>query len=53
VRALSFTVIFYGLKDFRCKTTQFCVTPREWEMAEAATINNAAQADENARKSSL
>jgi len=48
-----FTVIFYGLEIFRCKTAQFCATRRESEMAETPGIRNGAQARENARKNSF
>jgi hypothetical protein len=41
---------FYGLRNFCCKTAQFCTTPRESEMAEAPGVSNAAQACENEGK---
>jgi hypothetical protein len=44
---------FYGLRNFCCKTAQFCATPRESEMAEAPSVSNAAQGCENARKNSF
>ena len=49
----SFTVVFYGLTIFACKTAQFCVTLRESEMAETPSVSNAAQAGENTRKNSF
>jgi hypothetical protein len=48
-----FTVIFYGLKVFCCKVTQFCVTQRECRMAETPSVRNGAQAGESARKNSF
>jgi hypothetical protein len=45
--------LFYGLKIFRCKTAQFCVTPCESEMAETPNVRNGAQAGENTRKKSF
>jgi hypothetical protein len=35
-----FTVVFYVVKSFWCKTTQFCVTRRECEMAETPSVGN-------------
>ena len=49
----SFTVVFYGLTIFACKTAQFCVALRESEMAETPSVSNAAQAGENTRKNSF
>jgi len=43
-------VVFYVVKSFWCKTTQFCVTRPECEMAETPSVGNGAQADENPRK---
>ena len=48
-----FTVLFYGLKDFCCKITQFCATRRESEIAETPSVDNDVQRSENARKNSL
>lgn len=48
-----FTVVFYGLQNFRCKTAQFCVTPRKSEMAETPSLRNGAQACEYTRKKSF
>src|SRR5215471_4576900 len=52
-RVLAFTVIFYGLKDFCCKTAQFCATQRESDFPETPSVSNGAQTGENARKNSL
>jgi hypothetical protein len=52
-RARSFTVVFYVVKSFGCKTAQFRVTRRECEMAETPSAGKATQAGENARKNSV
>ena len=49
----SFTVVFYGLTIFACKTAQFCVTLRESEMAETPSVSNATQPGENTGKNSF
>jgi hypothetical protein len=48
-----FTVVFYGLRIFGCKTPQVCVTRREGEMAGTPSVRNDAQASENMRKNPL
>jgi hypothetical protein len=48
-----FTVIFYGLTIFSCKTAQRSVTQRECRMAELPSVSVAAQRSENARKNSF
>jgi hypothetical protein len=50
---LSFTVIFYGLKYFVCKTAQFGAMRRKSQLAEIPSVRNGAQASENARKNSF
>jgi len=37
---------FYGLRNFCCKTAQFCATRRESEMAETPSVSDAAQNSE-------
>jgi phosphosulfolactate phosphohydrolase-like enzyme len=49
----AFTVIFYGLRNFCCKTVQLCATQRESEMTETPSVRNAAQAGEKGRKNSF
>src|SRR5438034_10711200 len=49
----SFTVVFYGVKCFLCKTAQLCATRRESEMAGTPSVRNGAQGCENARKKSF
>ena len=51
--SLYFTVVFYGLRNFRCKSTHFCATRRGSETTVTPSVSNAAQADENARKKSF
>jgi hypothetical protein len=48
----SFTVVFYGRINFRCKSTHFCATRRESETTVTPGVSNAAQRCENARKKS-
>ena len=49
----AFHGLFYGLRNFRCKTAHFCATRRESETTETPSVSNAAQASENARKNSV
>jgi hypothetical protein len=53
IAAQFFTVVFYGLKIFCCKTVQLCVTPCECGMAGLPSIRDAAQRSENTRKNSF
>jgi hypothetical protein len=46
-----FTVDFYGLTIFSCKTAQLCVTRRESEMTELPSVGNAVQSSEMMRNS--
>jgi hypothetical protein len=48
-----FTVVFYGLGNFGCKTAQFCVTQRECRMAELPSVRDDVQRSENERKNSF
>lgn len=48
-----FTVVFYGLRIFDCKTAQLCGTQRECGMAETPSTRNGAQRSENTRKNSV
>jgi hypothetical protein len=41
------------VKSFWCKTTQFCATRRECEMAETPSVRNETRAGENERKTSF
>jgi hypothetical protein len=50
---LIFTVVFYGLKFFYCKTAQFCVTRCECRMAKSPSIRDAVQSSEITRKNSF
>jgi len=45
--------LFYGLRNFCCKTAQVCATRREYEMAETPSVSNGAQRSENKRKNSF
>ena len=45
-----FTVVFYGVKKFCCKTPQLCVTQCECLATETPSVRNGAQACENTRK---
>jgi hypothetical protein len=49
----AFHGLFYGLRNFRCKTAHFCATRRESETTETPGVSNAAQASKNARKNSV
>jgi len=49
----AFRGLFYGLRNFRCKTAHFCATRRESETTETPSVSNAAQASENAHKNSV
>jgi hypothetical protein len=49
--APAFTVFFYGLRNFCCKTMQFCATPRECPTTELPSVRNAAQSSEMIRNS--
>ena len=48
-----FTVVFYGVKIFCCKTAQLSVTQRECGMAKTPNVSNCVQHCENRRKNSL
>jgi hypothetical protein len=48
-----FTVLFYGVKKFRGKTSQFCVTLRELPNDETPSVSHAVQHRENTRKNSF
>jgi hypothetical protein len=50
---LQFTVIFYGLKDFCCKTAQFCATPCEPACLWSALKNTLRNMLKNCAKSLL
>jgi hypothetical protein len=50
---LNFTVVFYGLKIFGCKTAQLCVTRREDWMAKMPSVSDGVQRSENKHKNSL
>jgi hypothetical protein len=50
---LAFHGLFYGLRNFCCKTAHFCATRRDSEATETPSISNAAQRCENARKRSF
>jgi hypothetical protein len=47
----SFTVVFYGLTIFSCKTAQLCAARRESETTETPSIRNGLQRFENLRNS--
>jgi len=49
----AFHGLFYGLRNFRCKTAHFCATRRESETTETPGVSNAAQASKNARNQLL
>jgi hypothetical protein len=51
-REKTFTVFFYGLKNFWCKIAQFSATRRECEMPKIPSVGNGAQVDEKLRKNS-
>jgi hypothetical protein len=44
-----FTVVFYGVKIFCCKTAQLSVTQRECGMAKTPNVSNCVQHCENRR----
>jgi hypothetical protein len=44
---------FYGLRNFCCKTLQFCATRRESETTETPSVSNVAQRCESVRKKPL
>ena len=46
-----FTVVFYGLKTFCCKTAQFYAMRRESRFTESSSVSNGVQRSENARNS--
>jgi hypothetical protein len=48
-----FTVVFYGLKTFRCKTAQFYAMRRESRFTESSSICDGVQLSENTRKNSF
>ena len=48
-----FTVLFYGRKNFGCKTAQLCAMRRESEMTETPSVRNPLQRGENPRKNSF
>jgi hypothetical protein len=48
-----FTVVFYGVRIFGCKTAHLSVTPRECGMAETPSVGNDVQRCENKRKNSV
>ena len=43
-----FTVVFYNLRVFGCKTVQVCVMQREYRLSEIPSVRNAAQTGEKA-----
>jgi hypothetical protein len=45
--------LFYGLRNFCCKTVQFFATRRESEMVELPSASNGVQHGENQRKKSF
>jgi hypothetical protein len=45
--------VFYGLRNFGCKTAQLCVTQREWLTTETPSISVTVQRNENTRKNSF
>jgi hypothetical protein len=47
-----FTVVFYGLRSFGCKSAQFRARQREDWIPEVPSFGNAAQSGENERKNS-
>jgi hypothetical protein len=49
----NFTVVFYGLRIFDCKTAHFCGTQRECGMPETPSFRDAVQRTENTRKNSF
>ena len=49
--AKRFHGLFYGLRNFCCKTAQCCATPCESEMAKTPSIRNTVQHSENVRNS--
>jgi hypothetical protein len=48
-----FTVVFYGLKIFGCKTAQLRATRCESRMDKLPSVSNDVQRSENARKNSF
>jgi len=50
---LAFHGRFNGLRNFCCKTAQFCATRRESELAGTPSVSSIAQAGENVRKNSF
>ena len=48
-----FTVVFYGLRIFGCKTAQLNGTQREWLTTETPSIRDAVQGSENVHKKSF
>jgi hypothetical protein len=50
---VAFTVVFYGVRIFGCKTAHLSGTQREWLTTETPSIRDAVQASENSRKNSL
>jgi hypothetical protein len=48
-----FTVVFYGLKLFRCKLAQFCATRCESYWSRLPSVRDGAQQNKNTRKNSL
>jgi len=52
-RADRFTVGFYGLRIFGCKTLQLCASRCEWHCSRLPSNRNAVQQSENARKNSV
>jgi hypothetical protein len=48
-----FTVVFYGLTIFGCKTVQLCATRCEWHCSGLPGRRKAVQQSENARKTSF
>ena len=49
----NFTVVFYGLRPFCCKTARFCVTPCERLTTETPSVCDGMQRWENTRKKSF
>jgi hypothetical protein len=49
----AFTVVFYGAKDFCCKTAQFCAMRCKPHSLGLPMIRNTVQRSENRRKNSI
>jgi hypothetical protein len=53
IHRAKFTVVFYGLEIFGCKTVQFCVTRRDCGMAETPSVRDDVQRSGNTRENSF